>query len=138
MSSRSCTAKVTPLVILCIYICNHVTTMQLNQQSGGCSLVGCPDPTQLPPSSHKEKGAGVTVPNSWAWSGQQSHIAAFIGLNAEARTSNFNSTTQSDITRKMLNHPGASLSEQQIAFEMPTDMQLFVQADYYGCYMGMG
>ena len=41
------------------------------------------------------------------------------------------------ITRKMLNHPGASLSEKQIAFGMPTDMQLSVQPDYYG-YRGMG
>ena len=41
------------------------------------------------------------------------------------------------ITRKMLNHPGASLSEKQLAFGMPTDMQLSVQPDYYG-YRGMG
>ena len=34
------------------------------------------------------------------------------------------------ITRKMLNHPEASLSEY-------TDMQLSVQPDYYG-YRGMG
>ena len=43
------------------------------------------------------------------------------------------------ITSKMPNHSGASLSEQQIGFGMPTqpDMHLFVQPDYYG-YKGMG
>ena len=43
------------------------------------------------------------------------------------------------LSAKLINHPGMSLSEQQITFGMPghIDMQLFVQPDYYG-YTGMG